>query len=140
MTEQTDANEVQKAEDLKEGSIQFKNGKALIVKNRRQVEFNIDYVVAQCRIALKNSRPGFYTNKIREYLKELQTEGLDAIPKIKPKLDTLKSARDINRDFINQIQQWLNYLGMFKNIKTTPTEEVPKQEALNVVASDNPTA
>lgn len=120
-------------EKPKVGSIQFKDGGATIVTEEGTVPFNVDFILEHGKKALRKSRPGFYTSRIRGYLKEIETRGLDAIPDIKPKLEALKAGRDINREFINQINQWLNYLNMLKNIKTAPKpeEEVKLNEEEN---------
>jgi hypothetical protein len=120
--------ETKPEEKPKVGSIQFKNGGATIVTEEGTVPFDTNFVLTHCKKALKKSRPGFYTSRIQEYLKDLKTRGLDAIPDIKPKLEALKAGKDINRSFIDQVNQWLNYLSMMKNIKTAPPEEKKDEE------------
>ena len=116
------------AEDKpKVGNIQLSGGKAQLITEDGPVTFDLSYVIKQINTALKNSRQGYYTNKVRSYVKILKQDGLDGIDIVLPRFKALSIGSDANKSFINQIHEWLEKLKMFRNIKT----EVPKEEKSN---------
>ena len=111
------------------GNIQLKEGKAQIMTIDGLVAFDLDYVIGLIKKALKGSRYGFYTNKIRGYAQILKEDGLDGIDIVTPRMKALCAGREVNKQFLNMIMEYLSKLKMFKNIKTAP----PKEET-----NDNP--
>ena len=106
------------------GNIQLKEGKAQIMTVDGLIAFDLDYVVGLIKKALRNSRPGYYTEKIRGYAAILKAEGLDGIDIVTPRMKILCSGREVNKQFLNHISDLLGKLKMFRNINTAPKEEI----------------
>lgn len=109
----------------KNGSISLKQGKAtMIIWEDREQQFGVFFVAKQMRQALKRSRPGFYTERLRGIMRDLERGGLFAIPECKRRLKSLApGAKDLNQQYLKVICGWLGQLEMFRRVNTKPKPE-----------------
>ena len=114
-----------KKEERKVGSISFSNGKGTIQLQTGPVPFDMSFVIDRIRKAARNSRPGFYRNRLRAYCKELELSGVRAIPSVENKLRTLNQGNDVNHDFFNTVTSWFNTLSMFTKMKSGGNDRNP---------------
>ena len=108
----------------KDGQISLKQGKATIVWQHREQPFGVFFVVARMREAVRNSRQGFYTTRLRAIIRDLERGGMFAIPEAKKRLEGLAAgAKDINQQFVKMICGWMGQLWQFRNVKTGGTQK-----------------
>lgn len=111
----------------KDGQISLKQGKASIVWKGREVPFGVFFVVARMREAVRNSRQGFYTTRLRAIIRDLERGGMFAIPEAKKRLEGLAAgAKDINQQFVKMVCGWMGQLVMFRNVRTGVKENTNK--------------
>lgn len=110
--------EQKKKDKPKNGSISLKAGKATIVWQDKERDFGIFFVTDQMRRAIRNSRQGFYTDRIRGIAKQLESRGVFGIAEAKKRLEALSAGSDINKQYLKQIVSWLANIDMFKRMKT----------------------
>ena len=103
----------------KDGSIQLKAGKATIQWQGKAVPFGVFFVANQVRQTLRRSRQGFYTDKVRAIMRDLERGGLFAIPECKKRLEGLApGAKDLNQQYVKMVCGWLGQLWSFRQVKT----------------------
>ena len=123
------------ADEVKEekpviGNIQFKGGKASIITEEGEIPFDLNYIIGLVKKALKGSREGYYTKKIRECIKKLKNEGVDSVESVMSKIKALSAGSDVNREFLKHIYELLSKIKMFKNIRTTSEEEKKEEQTV----------